>query len=59
MRRIQILLALIAVVAAMMVFAAPAIADTEITGSGGNSVVGSLGGGEVDIDSSGGSLNIG
>ena len=57
MRRIKVILAVVALVIAMMVFAAPAMADMEMSSSGGNSV-GSFGGGggDVDFSSDGGSL---
>jgi uncharacterized membrane protein len=49
MRRIKVILAVVALVIAMMVFAAPAMADMEMSSSGGNSV-GSFGGGGGDVD---------
>ena len=74
MRRIKAILAVVALVVAMMVFAAPAMAESEISSSGGSFVgtssgdidsgggdtsVGNVGDGEIDIDSSGGDISLG
>ena len=48
MRRIKVILAVIAAVATLMVLAAPAMADSEISSSGGNSV-GSFDGGSGGV----------
>ena len=57
MRRIKVILAVVALVIAMMVFAAPAMADMEMSSSGDDSI-GSFGGGggDVDFGSGGGTL---
>jgi hypothetical protein len=47
MIRVKIILAVVALVVAMMMFAAPAIADSEISSSGGNSIVSGDGGSGV------------
>jgi hypothetical protein len=57
MKRVKVLLAVVATVGAMMVFAAPAMADSEMSSSGGGSSIGSIGGGDVDI--SGGDIDLG
>jgi hypothetical protein len=61
MKRVRVLLAVVATVAAMMVFAAPAMAESEMESSGGNSF-GNMGNGSIEIsgdDLDGGSFFLG
>jgi hypothetical protein len=51
MRRIKVILAVVALLVAMMVFAAPAMADSEMSSSGGDTFFSGSGG---DFDSGNG-----
>ena len=65
MRRLKLILAVVAAVGMLMVSAIPAMADSEMSSSGGDNVIESTGGdvdvsgGDIELDGSGGVTEVG